>query len=122
MAQTTPKSVDTYVAIIQVRGFTKVRSDIKDTMKMLGLDKKNSMVIRESTPSMMGMVKKVKDFVTFGTVDKEIADKHGLKTTINLHPPRGGFEKGGIKAPFSKGGVLGNRGSKIADLIVRMQK
>ncbi len=111
-----------YVAIIRIRGMTKIRSGIEDTMEMLGLDKKHSMVIREATPSVMGMVKKIKDYVTYGFVDKKVADKHGVAKTVHLHPPRGGFERGGIKKNFSIGGALGFRDEKIVELIDKMSK
>ena len=118
------KMVDTknneFIAIIRVRGMTKIRSEIKDTMTMLGLTKKHSMVIRKSTPSIIGMIKKVKDYVTYGFVSKDFADKFELNTTVHLHPPRGGFERGGIKKNVSVGGALGFRGDKISVLISKM--
>ncbi len=109
-----------YVAIIRVRGMTKIRSEIVDTMEMLGLTKKHSMVIRKATPSIMGMIKKAKDYVTYGFVGKDVAERYGVSNTIHLHPPRGGFERGGIKKNFSIGGALGFRGEKISDLIEKM--
>lgn len=114
--------VDEYVAVIRIRGMTKIRGDIRDTLDMLGLTKKHALIIRKKTPSIDGMVKKVKDFVTFGTVSKDVAEKYGENTTLHLHPPRGGFERKGIKVPFSIGGALGNRGEKIIELIEKMQK
>jgi large subunit ribosomal protein L30 len=109
-----------YIAIIRIRGMTKIRKDIRDTLDMLGVSKKHAMVIRKKTPSIDGMVKKVKDFVTFGIVDKTALEKYGASS--HLHPPRGGFERKGIKVPFTTGGALGNRGDKIVDLIEKMQK
>lgn len=111
-----------FVAILQVRGQNEVRKDIKDTLKMLGLSRKNALVIRKKTPSIYGMVQKVKDYVTFGVVSEAVVKEYGVDTITNLHPPRGGFERKGIKAPFSLGGALGNRGDKMADLIKRMHK
>lgn len=122
---TDTKNEKSYVAIVRVRGMTKIRSDIQDTMRMLGVDKKNSMVIREVTPSILGMVKKVKDYVTYGILDeksKESLKNYPVGETVNLHPPRGGYERKGTKVNFSIGGALGHRGIKIIDLIERMQK
>lgn len=51
---------------------------------------------------------------------KELKDLPGLKLFFRLLPPRGGFERGGVKEQFSKGGVLGYRKDKINDLIKRM--
>ena len=50
----------------------------------------------------------------------ESSFKRKDKKMINLHPPRGGFERKGIKIPFKVGGALGYRGEKISDLIKRM--
>ena len=51
---------------------------------------------------------------------KKIKDVPGLKRFFRLNAPTGGFERKGIKTPFSIGGALGYRGSKINDLIRRM--
>jgi large subunit ribosomal protein L30 len=59
----------------------------------------------------------VKEFFTF---KKEIKDIPGLKPFFKLTPPRKGFEKKGIKAPYSLGGVLGYRKDKINELLSRM--
>ena len=48
---------------------------------------------------------------------KELKD---LKPVLRLNPPKGGFERGGIKKPYGKGGVLGYRGDKINELIAKM--
>ncbi len=44
----------------------------------------------------------------------------GIKNLFTLSPPRGGFERKGVKVPFSTGGALGNRREKINDLIKKM--
>ena len=46
---------------------------------------------------------------------KTIKDK-----TFRLHPPKGGFERRGIKKTFKEGGVLGYRGKEIIKLIEKM--
>jgi large subunit ribosomal protein L30 len=51
---------------------------------------------------------------------KELKDIPGLKTFFKLHPPIGGFERKGIKKPYSIGGALGYRKEKINDLILKM--
>jgi len=58
-----------------------------------------------------------KEFFTF---KKNLKDIPGLKLFFRLSPPRKGFERKGIKVPFSQGGVLGYRKEKINDLIMRM--
>lgn len=118
------------IAVIRIRGVNKKGKEKNDTLDMLKLYRKNFCVILEKTPSMMGMVKKVSDCVTWGEVDnsvvKELEEKRGEKTEkgikrfFRLNNPKGGFERKGIKMPFSEGGVLGYRGKKINDLIKRM--
>ncbi|MFW5990625.1 MAG: uL30 family ribosomal protein [Candidatus Nanoarchaeia archaeon] len=119
------------IAIILIRGLVKIRYDIKDTLKMLGLHRKFACTIRPKTPELMGMLRKVKDYVTWGPIDeethKELVDKRGLKNSsgelkkfFRLHPPKGGFEKKGTKRSYSEKGALGNRGKDINNLIKRM--
>ena len=58
-----------------------------------------------------------KEFFSF---TKNLRDIPGLKLFFKLSPPRQGFERKGIKVPFSQGGVLGYRKDKINELIMRM--
>ncbi len=64
------------------------------------------------------------DFDTFTkeyfAFKKELKDIPGLKITFKLTPPRFGFERKGIKKPFSMGGALGYRKEKINELINNM--
>lgn len=55
-----------------------------------------------------------------GKIKLKEFEMHGLKPFFRLHPPKGGFERGGIKAPFTKGGVLGNRAENMKELISKM--
>ncbi|MBW2970579.1 hypothetical protein KY320_00300, partial [Candidatus Woesearchaeota archaeon] len=43
-----------------------------------------------------------------------------LKPYFRLSPPRGGFERKGVKNSFKSGGAAGYRGSKMNELIKRM--
>jgi len=119
------------IAVIRVRGNIRVGQDNKDTLSMLRLYKKNYCVVLNGTASINGMIKKVKDYVTWGEIDDETFDllkeKRGktkangeMKPFFRLSPPRGGFERKGIKTAFTLGGALGYRESKINDLIKRM--
>ncbi|MBN2111516.1 uL30 family ribosomal protein [Candidatus Woesearchaeota archaeon] len=122
------------IALVRIKGNNKISQEKRDTLDMLGLYKKNYCVVLEKTPSIMGMVKKIEDLVTWGEVSdstsKELKEKRGEKTKkkgkeelkkfFRLCPPKGGFERKGIKVPFSIGGALGYRGDKINDLIKRM--
>jgi len=47
-------------------------------------------------------------------------DVDGLKQFFKLHPPIGGFEREGIKKPYSMHGALGYRGAEINKLLRKM--
>lgn len=51
---------------------------------------------------------------------KELKDVPGLKPFFKLSPPVKGFERKGIKKPFSQGGVVGYRKDMINALLERM--
>lgn len=138
------------IAIIRVRGLIGIRARIKDTLNMLRLYRKNYCVVVENSPSYLGMIRKVKDYVTWGEIDdntyKILVEKKGenykgretdkkgkikyrkfievngkkIKPFFRLQPPRKGFGRKGIKVAFSKGGALGYWGEKINNLIKRM--
>jgi large subunit ribosomal protein L30 len=73
-------------AVIRLRGWVKTRKEIEDTLKMLKLKRNNHCVIVPETPQYKGMLKKVKDYVTFGEIDRE--------TLIELLKKRGEVEGG----------------------------
>lgn len=111
------------IAVVRIRGLTKIRKDFADTLEMLNLNRKNHCAVFENTPDVIGMIKKVKDFVTWGEISEDtlkLLEPRKKQKFYALHPPRKGFEKKGIKMPFNKGGALDYRGSKINDLLKRM--
>jgi len=57
-------------AVIRVRGTTKIRKDIEDTMKMLNLTRVNHCVVVPETPSVKGMLEKAKDYITWGEINE----------------------------------------------------
>ncbi|MFQ6135799.1 MAG: 50S ribosomal protein L30 [Candidatus Hydrothermarchaeales archaeon] len=59
------------LAVIRVRGRVNVRGKIEDTLKMLRLNKVNHCVFVNESPSLEGMISKVKDYVTWGEVDEK---------------------------------------------------
>ncbi|MCD6559731.1 50S ribosomal protein L30 [Palaeococcus sp. (in: euryarchaeotes)] len=63
------------IALIRVRGKVGVKREIKDTLAMLRLHKVNHMVIVDEDPSYNGMIQKVKDYITWGEIDKETLAK-----------------------------------------------
>lgn len=70
-------------AVIRIRGSVGVRKKIKDTLKMLRLKAVNNCVIIPETESYKGMIKNVKDFITFGEINKETLVKM-LKKRLRL--------------------------------------
>jgi len=138
------------VALVRVRGQEGLKYEIKDTLNMLNLSKKNFCTVITNTPSMKGMINKIKDYVTYGEIDSEtyklLIEKRGVEYTgpetdskgkikykrfitegekkikkyFRLNSPKKGYGRKGIKWVFSKGGALGYRGAKINDLIKRM--
>jgi len=122
----------TKIAIIRLRGTDDVNGEIESTMRMLRLHKKNTCSVYNKTESLMGMLSKVKDYTTYGEIDEEthklLVEKRAIKDQktqkvlnyFHLSPPRGGFERRGIKTPFSMKGALGYRKDKINALIKKM--
>jgi large subunit ribosomal protein L30 len=154
----------TATAVLRVRGRTHIKYGIADTMRILGLTRKNYLMII-TNKDLLPMVNKAKDYLTWGTVDEKtisallvsrgrvagdkkltdayvksnskfadikslaaavakgeakLKDVNGLKPVFRLNPPRKGFERGGIKHPYTVGGALGPRGDKIKELLERM--
>jgi large subunit ribosomal protein L30 len=63
------------IAVVRVRGSVNVKSDILDTLKMLRLNRVNHCVIIPESKEYMGMVRKVKDYVTWGEIKPEVLAK-----------------------------------------------
>ncbi len=76
-----PKNKDTLL-VVRVRGRIRIPTEVKDTLVMLRLYKVNYCVVLVHTPQVIGMINKVRDFVTWGNADDMIVDelfaKHGL--------------------------------------------
>lgn len=145
----TKKDEPQKIAVILVRGLVKVPQPVKDTLQLLRLKRKNCCVVVDNNPVNKGMLKKVKDYATWGEIDestfKELVAKRGkeykgrltdnkkkynykvlefdgkgYKPYFCLNPPRKGFGRKGIKMAFKVGGALAYRGDKINDLLKRM--
>ena len=139
MEKETKKTDNEKLAVIRVRGITGVRYDIDETLEKLRLYKKNCCIVVPKTASYLGMIGKVKDYVTWGDIDEKtynaliekrreefkgrISDKKGkisynkfvdvngkkIKKFFRLNSPRKGYGRKGIKVSFGKGGALGYR-------------
>src|SRR3990172_2019334 len=123
-----------YIAAILIRSLINKTPDQRKALDVLRLRSRHLCIVLKDTPSNRGMMHKVKDCVTYGEIDyttfKLLKDKRGetrmdregkahMLPVFRLHPPRGGFERKGIKMPFSLGGALGDRGAQIKELIER---
>ena len=122
------------LAVVLIRGPVNVDVEIRSTLHHLHLRNKHACVV-VSGPIAAGMIARCKDYVTWGEINDEtlsaLKKARGETTTgrdgkkkekpfFRLHPPRGGFERKGIKVPHNIGGALGYRGDKINDLIKKM--
>lgn len=147
---TEKKGTEKKLALVLVRGLVGVTKAVKDTLLMLRLTRKNNCVVVDNNAVYLGMIHKVKDYITWGEINedtfKELLSKRGqeyvgresdrknkyktyktlnvnnkkYKLYFRLNPPRKGFGRKGIKVAFKVGGGLGYRGEKINDLIKRM--
>lgn len=61
----------TKIAIIRMAGQQGLNKDIKTTFKILNLHKKYTCIIVENKPNIIGALKKIKDHVTWGEIDKK---------------------------------------------------
>ena len=138
-----------YLAIIKLRRAINADAKAKGVLNRLRMRKKLTMAVFKNTPEILAQMTVVKDYTTYGEIDaalfEEIMKKRGkeykgpvqdskkkIKYTFityqgknynpyfALHPPIGGFERGGIKKSFQLHGALGYRGEKIKELIARM--
>ncbi len=110
------------IAVLLVRGLVNAHRDVKKTCQHLHLHKRLNCRIIENNAVNRGMILRVKDFVTFGAVSSDtekLLEKRKQKDNYTLHPPRGGFERGGIKKSWKRGGVLGER-DEMNSLLAKM--
>jgi len=115
------------IAAIRLRGKFNVRKEIEDTLCLLGLKRKNTCVILEPTKQNLGMLRKAKDYITYGEISEEVLKKllekkkpqkqTEKKIIFRLPNPKKGFKS--IKKGFNQGGDLG-RGDKINELLERI--
>jgi large subunit ribosomal protein L30 len=119
------------IAAVRVRGEEGVKTEIRLALQCLRLQRTNVCVIIPDTKIWRGQLRKCKDYITYGTITNEtkqlLEEKRGvkkadgtLKPFYRLNPPRHGFGRKGVKKAFTEGGALGERGTKMDDLIQRM--
>ncbi len=131
------------IVVIRIRGLVGINKKIENTLYRLRLRRKFSCVVLPEKKEILGMIKKVENFVAYGKIDeetlKELIQKRGkpvenkkmnvekiieeikkgkitsIKPFFRLHPPRGGIN---TKEHYPKG-VLG-KNEKICELIKKM--
>jgi len=136
------------ICIIRIRGETKIDRDVKETFYRLRLRKKYSCVVLNPNKEQIGMIKKIRDFIAYGEIRRDVFEKlierrgQPLNKGKKIDPKKviedlekgKSYEslglkpffrlhppRGGIKSKvhFPKG-VLGDNGNKINDLVLRM--
>ena len=135
------------IAIVRVRGRRNLKPQTRKTLELLKLHRTNHAVVYRFSPSLRGMLLRVKDYVTFGEISPETLEKliakrgykgskripkeeaaalakafvekneRGFDPVFRLHPPRKGWKS--IKKPFTVGGDLGQR-DNMDELLARM--
>jgi len=75
------------MAVVRIRGRVGVRPDIRQTMDMLHVKRKFWATVVPANNSFLGMLFKVKDYTTYGEIDKE--------TLVELLRRRGELRTGG---------------------------
>lgn len=59
------------IAAVRIRGAFNMRKEVKDTLKMLRLNRKNHCVLIRNNDNMKGMLQKTKDYITYGEISEE---------------------------------------------------
>ena len=69
------------IAIIRIKGLVDISKNIEATLERLRLKRKYSCVIVRENPEILGMLKKVENFVAYGKIDsrllEELVEKRG---------------------------------------------
>lgn len=63
------------IAALRLRGEPNIRGEVRDTLKMLRLNRVNHCVLLPEKPEFIGMLKKAKDWVTWGKINTDMAVK-----------------------------------------------
>jgi large subunit ribosomal protein L30 len=115
------------LAAIRIRGEVRKTPDLVETLKSLKLLHKNHCVIVEDIPQTMGMLRRASGYITWGPIKedllKELVEKRGTEkdqTHFKLSPPKGGFDRAGIRKYRKMRGACGHRGEDIEKLLRRM--
>jgi large subunit ribosomal protein L30 len=55
--------------VIRIRGLLAIAADISETMRLMRLNRLNHAMLMTETPSNLGMLRKAKDYITWGELD-----------------------------------------------------
>jgi len=136
------------IIAIRISGMIKISKAVGEALFRIRLRRKYSAVLLKSTDENIKLLKKLRNYIAYGVINKETLEKLielrgksidkgkidarkivseiekknleklGLKPFFRLHPPRNGIES---KKHFGVGkGVLGDNKEKINHLIERM--
>lgn len=72
------KTTTELLAVIRLKGKINVNYKIKATLDMLNVRRTNYMTLIPNTPSYLGMLKKARNFITWGEINQDIL-KHVLE-------------------------------------------
>jgi large subunit ribosomal protein L30 len=114
--------------VVRLRGRIGLRNEVNSTLDSLGLKRRFNALIVDSSPVVLGMLKKVQNFVAYGelsdenytkllTLPSSIKEEKKGMLLLRLPPPRFGLKKT-IKKLYPKG-EAGYRGKEINSLVER---
>jgi large subunit ribosomal protein L30 len=83
-------------AVIRVRGTVNIKPDIKKTMQLLRLTRANHCVLLEENEVYKGMLQIVKDYTTWGEINKETLTKLFCTGKLLAISPSPVFEKNAL--------------------------
>jgi len=136
------------IIAIRISGLVEMQTSVEEILQRLRMRRKYCAVLMPNTKENMNLLRKIRDFVAYGTIEQAdiialiqkrgisknksnidsvkvaeiISSKginySGIKPFFRLHPPRGGIDSK-IHFPIKKG-VLGDHGDKINELLRRM--
>lgn len=135
------------ITIIRIAGMVNMQRDVEETLSRLRLRRKYACTLVNETPEILGMLKKVRNCVAYGTIEKkdlvELIAKRGqviggkkidAEKVADMILKNKNFEDSGIKPFFrlhpARGGistrqhypkgVLGNHKDKLNLLLSKM--
>ena len=115
---------DKLLAAILIRSQLHFHRELKETLQRINLHDKLNCVVVPDNSVYRGMLQRASAVLAWGSVSAETVEKlssvrRRKGKAYRLQPPRGGFERKGIKVPYTVGGALGKR-PEMDSLIAKM--